>query len=84
MYDYLVSCEISFTQDNKQAWIHQPHLMRKIENKFGWMVKKLQTYKTLGTPEAYILQNPGTTISEKEQKIYRSGVGMLLYLVKLS
>jgi len=28
--DYL-SCEITFSRDGKQGWIHQPHLIKKIE-----------------------------------------------------
>ena len=81
--DYL-SCEITFAKDNKMGWIHQPHLIKKIEKKFGPMVKGLQVYKTPGTPGGSILRNPVTKVDAQQQKIYRSGVGMLLYLVKHS
>jgi hypothetical protein len=81
--DYL-SCEITFSNDNKMGWIHQPHLIKKIEKKFGPLVKSLQTYKTPGTPGGSILRNPDTKIDAHKQKIYRSGVGVLLYLVKHS
>jgi hypothetical protein len=47
-------------------------------------VKDLQSYKTPGTPGGSILRNPTSTIDARKQKIYRSGVGMLLYLVKHS
>ena len=81
--DYL-SCEITFSRDNKKGWIHQPHLIKKIEKKFGPMVQGLQKYKTPGTPGGSILRNPVSTVDAEKQKIYRSGVGMLLYLVKHS
>ena len=81
--DYL-SCEITFDRDNKIGWIHQPHLIKKIEKKFGPMVMKLQSYKTPGTPGGSILRNPIDKVDAEKQKIYRSGVGMLLYLVKHS
>ena len=81
--DYL-SCEISFSHDKSRAWIHQPHLIKKIEKKFGPLVEKLQRYKTPGTPGGSILRNPNMKIEAPQQKIYRSGVGMLLYLVKHS
>jgi hypothetical protein len=81
--DYL-SCEITFSRDNKKGWIHQPHLIKKIEKKFGQMVKGLQSYKTPGTPGGSILRNPMAKVDVDKQKIYRSGVGMLLYLVKHS
>ena len=81
--DYL-SCEISFSGDNKRGWIHQPHLIKKIEKNFGPFVKGLQAYKTPGTPGMSILRNTKSQITPEQQKIYRSGVGMLLYLVKHS
>jgi Reverse transcriptase (RNA-dependent DNA polymerase) len=81
--DYL-SCEISFSRDKSKGWIHQPHLIKKIEKKFGPLVKSLQRYKTPGTPGGSILRNTNAKIDEEKQKLYRSGVGMLLYLVKHS
>ena len=81
--DYL-SCEISFSRDGKRGWIHQPHLIKKIDKKFGSMVKRLQRYRTPGTPGGSILRNTEAKITPEQHKIYRSGVGMLLYLVKHS
>ena len=82
--DYL-SCEITFSKDKKRAWIHQPHLLTKIEKQFGELVKDLQVYKTPGTPGLTILRSPGGgAVDGEKQKIYRSGTGMLLYLVKHS
>ena len=83
--DYL-SCEITFSEDGKQAWVHQPHLLKKLEGKFGKMVMDLQEYRTPGTPGHTIMRNPEnvTRVTEEEQALFRSGTGMLLYLVKYS
>ena len=47
--DYL-SCEITFDQERNVGWIHQPHLITKLEKTFGDYAKNLQVYKTPGTP----------------------------------
>ena len=79
--DYL-SCEISMNENNTKGWIHQPHLLKKLELKFGRDVEKLQDYTTPGTPGISTLRDAELTVSKEEHKYYRSGVGMLLYLVK--
>jgi len=83
--DYL-SCEIITSKNNSKAWIGQPHLVKKIESQFGDMLKKLPRYKTPGTPNLGIYKpvSPEAVVSPKDQSLYRSGVGMLLYLVKYS
>ena len=79
--DYL-SCEITMDHKRNIGWIHQPHLLKKLDEKFGKLVKGLQTYRTPGTPGQTLIRKVGATISQEQQSIYRSGVGMLLYLVK--
>ena len=79
--DYL-SCEISMNDNNTKGWIHQPHLLKKLELKFGKDVEKLQDYTTPGTPGISTLRDADLAVSKEEHKYYRSGVGMLLYLVK--
>ena len=83
--DYL-SCNILFNKDKSKAWLGQPHLIKKLNTKFGEMVKKLQTYKTPGTPGVGVVrpEEVDVVITEEDQTLYRSGVGMLLYLVKHS
>ena len=48
------------------------------------MVKDLQVYKTPGSQGITILRNPEAVIPPMEHALYRSGTGMLLYLVKHS
>jgi hypothetical protein len=83
--DYL-STEIALSKDRKKAWIGQPHMVKKIEKVFGDEVKGLQKYKTPGTP-GHGLVRPKTEeekIPKEKHSRYRSGVGMLLYLIKQS
>jgi len=67
-------------------WIGQPHLIKKLEETFGDEVKKMRVYKSPGTPNAGIVQSEeeSANFSETEKTYYRSGVGMLLFLVKHS
>jgi hypothetical protein len=83
--DYL-SCEIRFNKDKTKAWLGQPHLVKNLEKKFGDLVKSSQKYRTPGTPGQGVLRpkEGDERITEADQTTYRSGVGMLLYLVKHS
>ncbi len=54
MTDYL-SCNLAFSEDGSTTWIGQPHLIRKLEERFGDIVKNLQSYVTPGTPGIHIV-----------------------------
>ena len=81
--DYL-SCEITIKTTNKQGWIHQPHLIKKMEATFRDLVSQCQVYATPGTPRTVLFKAEETVVTKEEEKTYRSGVGQLLYLVKHS
>ena len=83
--DYL-SCELVFDKRREKAWLGQPHLIEKLKKKFGDEVNGMQEYRTPGTPGHGILRNvkEEQVLDMLEQKKYRSGVGMLLYLIKHS
>jgi hypothetical protein len=83
LQDYL-SCEITLDKDKGVGWIHQPHLVDKLESKFRTMVEKFQDYRTPGTPGEHVMRNIELKVDAEKHSIYRSGVGMLLYLVKHS
>ena len=85
LHDYL-SCEIVFSEDKKRAWLGQPHLISKLEETFGDTVKGLRKYLTPGTPGMNQVRemDKELCLPPEKQKLYRSGVGMLLYLVKHS
>ena len=83
--DYL-SCEILIDKKQKKGWIGQPHLIKKIERTFAARVDPGKTYRMPGTPHQSVVRpkDGEPVLSPDEQKLYRSGVGMLLYLVKYS
>ncbi len=85
--DYL-SCNILFNKEKTKAWMGQPHLLKNLEAKFGDLVKGLKGTVTPGTPGVGILrseqEDPNNLCDSENQKTYRTGVGMLLYLVKHS
>jgi len=81
LHDYL-SCEITIDKEKKMGWIHQPHLLDKLEKKFGDEIKSLQRYRTPGTPGQGILRDTNAKVDAEKHRTYRSGVGMLLYLIK--
>lgn len=83
--DYL-GCEINFSSDGKAAWLGQPHLMKNLKSKFEGFVKSSKSVKTPGTPgfKSQKPMNDEEKLKPAEQKLYRSGIGMLNYLVKHS
>ena len=52
---FTTTCHVkfAFSEDRKKAWLGQPHLTLKLEEKFGNEVKKFQKYKTPGTPSTH-------------------------------
>jgi hypothetical protein len=83
--DYL-GCKIEVDKDNKMLKLTQPDLIKRMNKKYGEEVKNLQNYRTPAAPGEIMMrpQNPNEFIGEEQQTEYRSGVGMLLYLVKHS
>ena len=82
--DYL-GCEICFDDNRTNVWIGQPHLLKKLEDKFGTESQGKRIIKTPGTPRhVNIKVDEQDRITNTLQERYRSGVGMLLYLVKHS
>jgi len=72
--------------EKARAWIMQPQLIHHLREIFGEEVKDMQAYSTPGTPRLKIVRptNGIEGINETMQSRYRSGVGMLLYLIKHS
>ena len=83
--EYL-GCEIHIAKNNTCSWIGQPHLHKNLEWKFGSIVKTQCMTETPSTPGYHVMRNiPNAVyVTDEEQKLYRSGVGMLLNLVKHS
>jgi hypothetical protein len=84
--DTFVGCKIIENKEKDTIWIHQPKLIKNLEEQFGPLVTDMRTYKTPAAPRTNI-QRPKKgeiLISSEDQTKFRSGVGMLLYLVKHS
>jgi hypothetical protein len=74
-------------QARDTIWINQPKLIKNLEQSFGSLVKTDKHYKTPAAPKTVVMRpvkDEDPLISKEEQSQYRSGVGMLLYLVKHS
>jgi len=79
-----VGCQVK--RDDKNMWLYQAELIEKIEKYFGDDVKDRKEYDTpAGHHDHVVLPSEDDPIlDEKNQSRYRSGIGMLLYLVKFS
>ena len=83
--DYL-GCDIVRFQAEGMIVLGQSHVISKLEKTFSSLVQDKQNYVTPGTPHVAMFR-PGkeeTTIDKHRHMLYRSGTGMLLYLVKHS
>jgi len=83
--EYL-GCKIHIAKNNTCGWIRQTHLYKNPERKFGSIVKTQRTTETPSTPGFHVVRNiPNAVhVMDEDQKLFRSGVRMLLYLVKHS
>ena len=83
--DYL-SCEIQLNATKTKGWIGQPHMVKKIIKTFEEEIENLPSYKTPGTPSFGIVspKDGEMTLEDDLQSRYRTGVGMLSFLIKHS
>jgi len=81
-----VGCRIHEDKDHSTIWIHQPKLLHHLETTWRKDIKTEKVYKTPAAPRAVVMrpEKGDPLISTMDQSRYRSGVGMLLYLVKHS
>jgi hypothetical protein len=75
--DYL-SCEIQVAKDGKSAWLGQPHMVNTIEKEFGEEGSVMM--RDARDPS---LWNCPSCRGRRDSR-YKSGVGMLMYLLKHS
>ena len=85
---HFVGCHIiQPTSHPNTLYIHQPKLLKHLQEDFGSQANQVKkVYKTPAGPKTVIMrpQKGDPLISSSDQTVYRSGVGMLLYLVKHS
>ena len=85
LQDFLGAC-ITINNSNTTTYLDEPFLSKKMIDKFKTEISK-STFKTPGTPGfVSSLQEikDKDVLPEKQMTNYRSGVGILLYLQKLS
>jgi len=83
--DYL-GCEVLTSENKRVGWIGQPHLHKNLQQRFGTLTNDIKIPKTPSPPGFHAVQPTTETskINDKTQKLFRGGIGMLLYLVKHS
>ena len=84
---HFVGCHIIRSADNKTIYIHQPKLLQHLEDAFSQFCEKgNRSFLTPAAPKTVIVrpEKDMPLLSPTNQTQYRSGVGMLLYLVKHS
>jgi hypothetical protein len=81
-----VGCQLIEDKKEQSMIIHQPQLLKHLEKEFGEHITGTKEYKTPAGPKTTItrLLKGGEIMNNSEATKYRSGVGMLLYLVKHS
>ena len=82
-----IGCDIHRDKEKKKGWLTQFDLIKKMTVKFKKEYSKMKTiYKTPSPPKEHVVRpkEGGSTLDTEMQTRYRSGVGMLLYLVKIS
>jgi transposase InsO family protein len=84
--EHFVGCHLVENKHAKCMNIHQPKLLKHLREEFKEKIGPKKEYKTPAGPKTMIMrpQPDDPLITTDEQSIFRSGVGMLLYLVKHS
>jgi hypothetical protein len=80
-------CHIIDTTDIDGVWIHQPILLKNLKGKFKSLIEgDPRVFKTPSAPKTLIIRpkDGDPLISPEQQKQFRIGVGMLLYLANHS
>ena len=74
------------SKNGEKVWLGQPAIIKNLEKMFEEDVKTLQNTLTPGTPGlvGQKMNEDEDKVNEKEQALYGSGVGTLLYLTKHS
>jgi Reverse transcriptase (RNA-dependent DNA polymerase) len=84
--EHFVGCRLIENKSKDTLWIHQPKLIKNLKLHFQQLVDSVKFYKTPAMPRTVIVRPSAeeNKLNEERQTKYRSGVGMLLYLVKHS
>lgn len=83
--DYL-NLKIIENPNEGEVWIGQPNIVERLKKKIGMEVERMQHYSTLGSPHQVLecSKEDEELVTQEEATRYRLGVGLLLYLIKIS
>ena len=83
---HFVGCHIIENKSRDTIWINQPKLIKNLEENFRSLITSEKVYKTPASPRFIVIRpmKDDPVLSLDRQQKYRSGVGMLMYLVKHS
>jgi hypothetical protein len=83
---HFVACHIIENKDKDTIYIHQPKLIKHLEEEFGSYATTSKVNITPGAPKDVVMrpEKGDPLLTTDKQTKYRSRVGMLLYLVKHS
>ena len=76
---------VTYEKVGDDILISQPDTIKKLEKQFGPEVEQMKTYQSPARAGEHIVRlKEGDHVNPEEQKNYRSGAGMLLWLMKHS
>jgi hypothetical protein len=82
-----VGCQILINKARDTIWINQPKLIQNLELNFTKLICTDRIFKTPAATKSVVMRpvkDVDPTLHPDKQFKYRSGVGMLMYLVKHS
>jgi hypothetical protein len=81
-----VGCTILKNREQNRLIMCQPDLLSKLEKKFKSSVEDMRVFKTPTIPGEIIIKttDKDEIVDKSTHRMFRSGVGMLLYLIKYS
>jgi hypothetical protein len=82
-----VGCQILINRERDTILINQPKLIQSLEMNFRTLFTTDRVFKTPAAPRSVVMRrikDVDPTITPDRQFKYRSGVGMLMYIVKHS
>ena len=84
--EHFVGCHLIENKEKDTLWIHQPKLMKNLKTHFGQLIESVRFFSAPAIPRTVIIRPNAEEkkLSMEDQTKFRSGVGMLLYLVKHS
>jgi hypothetical protein len=81
-----IGCKTLENDKRDTIGIHHTKLLKHLKQTFGELVSEIKEYKTPTAPKTSIIwsQLGDPSIDPEKQNLFRSGIGMLLYLIKHS